>query len=83
MQATPTFHDAALKAKVGDFGRALMGVLREKDAEKGRPNAGFANNMNFGQDLKEVWEKETIEKLKRVRQRWDEKNVFWSPVNRV
>lgn len=80
VQATPTYYDAALKERAEGLGRGLMEALREKDTEKGKPSAGLANNMKFGQNLEELWERETIEKLRRLRQVWDEKEVFWSPV---
>ncbi|KAL9624825.1 MAG: hypothetical protein Q9160_000871 [Pyrenula sp. 1 TL-2023] len=83
VQATPTYHDAALKERAEVLGHGLMEVLRGKDTEKGRPKAGLANNMKFGQDLEELWERGTIEKLRRLRQVWDKEGIFWSPVSRA
>ena len=80
MQAATWYGKPETRAAADEYGREMLGIFREEDAKNEVAPASFANNIRFGQDLEEVYSKDMIGELKRVRQLWDPKGIFWSPV---
>lgn len=80
IQVAPSFTDPASADAVRIFGETALRVLRTDDGNNAMPDAGFANNIRFGQDLGEIFEKEMVMEIKRVKNIWDPKNLFYSPV---
>jgi hypothetical protein len=55
--------------------------VREKDGKDGiKTHYAFANNWNWGQDVRDVYSEEMIEEIKRTKKMWDPESVGWSPV---
>lgn len=80
MQAATWYGKPETRAAADEYGREMLEIFREEDAKNKVAPASFANNIRFGQDLEEVYSKDMIGELKRVRRLWDPKGVFWSPV---
>ena len=80
MQAATWYGNPGTKAAADEYGKEILEIFREEDAKNKVAPASFANNIRFGQDLEEVYSKDMIGELKRVRRLWDPKGVFWSPV---
>ncbi|KAL9114664.1 MAG: hypothetical protein Q9227_001342 [Pyrenula ochraceoflavens] len=80
MQATPTYRRQEDYSKAKALGEAAIAAFREEDDSKHRAKAGFVSNLRFGQDIREVWSESAISDIKAAKQTWDEKSVFWSPV---
>jgi len=80
MQATAWYGKPETGAAADEYGREMLEIFREEDAKNKVAPASFANNIRFGQDLEEVYSKDMIGELMRVRQLWDPKGIFWSPV---
>lgn len=75
---------APVLAKTEEGSKALMkdldkiiGGLRE--ADKGAEARSFANNWRFETDVKEIFSEKVFERVRRVKDVWDERGVFWSP----
>lgn len=80
MQAATWYGKPETRAAADEYGREILEIFREEDAKNKVAPASFANNIRFGQDLEEVYSKDMIGELKRVRRLWDPKGIFWSPV---
>lgn len=80
VQATPWYSKAEDKERSDGFGRTVVEAMRETDAKAGRRKWCFSNNMIAGQDMTEVYRKEQLEEIRRVKNYWDEGGVGWSPV---
>lgn len=80
VQTTAWYGKPETKAAADEYGREALEIFREEDAKNKVAPASFANNLRFGLDLEEVYSRDMIGELKRVRQLWDPKGIFWSPV---
>ncbi|OCL15050.1 FAD-binding domain-containing protein [Glonium stellatum] len=80
MQSTAWYEKPKTKAAADEYGRETLEIFREEDTKNQLAPASFANNIRFGQDMEEVYSKDMIGELKRMRQLWDPEGVFWSPV---
>jgi FAD/FMN-containing dehydrogenase len=79
VQATGWYSDRAIQAAVDQFGSDLVTIMRETDTQQGLEPAVFANNMRFGQDMKEVYSTEMLQELRRLKDTWDPSGVFFTP----
>ncbi|KAF2183135.1 FAD-binding domain-containing protein [Zopfia rhizophila CBS 207.26] len=80
VQCTPWYVDLEGKGWADGFGKAVVECMRCRDTKEGRRRWAFANNVAAGQDMREVYSEEQLEKIRRVKQVWDRGNVGWSPV---
>ncbi|KAK9413751.1 putative FAD-binding PCMH-type domain-containing protein [Seiridium unicorne] len=55
----------------------LMVGFRKGDEHK--PPRSFPNNLRFGMSLDELFNRDKLEDLRRVKHVWDPNNVFWCP----
>jgi FAD/FMN-containing dehydrogenase len=79
IQATGWYSNSATQATADRFGSDLVTIMRESDTRQGLEPAVFANNMRFGQDMKEVYSTEMLQELKRLKETWDPNGVFFTP----
>lgn len=50
-----------------------------READKPRVPRSFPNNLRFGMSLYELFDRERLLELKRIKQIWDADKLFWSP----
>ncbi|KAM0811764.1 putative FAD-binding PCMH-type domain-containing protein [Seiridium cardinale] len=62
---------------VSKFLDDLMAGFRKGDEHT--PPKSFPNNLRFGMSLEELFNRDKLEDLRRVKHIWDPDNVFWSP----
>jgi hypothetical protein len=79
IQATGWYSDKTTQAAADQFGGDLVNIMRETDTKQGLEPAVFANNMRFGQNMKEVYSTEMLQELKRLKHNWDPRGVFFTP----
>ncbi|KAJ4122711.1 hypothetical protein NW768_010151 [Fusarium equiseti] len=75
---------APVLAKTEEGNRAFMKALDEiiaglRKADEGVEARSFANNWRFETDIGEMFSDKMFERVKKVKQVWDERGVFWSP----
>jgi hypothetical protein len=80
-QFTPWYQDVGTRGAAEEAGKRAVGLVREEDERRGLGRVVFANNMLFGMDVGEVYTKEEVEEVRRVKEMWDPEEVFWSPVS--
>jgi FAD/FMN-containing dehydrogenase len=78
-QATGWYSDPATQTAADQFGSDVVAIIRETDTKQGLEPAVFANNMRFGEDMKEVYSIEMLQELKRLKNIWDPSGVFFTP----
>ncbi len=61
---------------VDKFGEDFLHIVRR--TEKGPPKC-FANNQRPGMDMEELYSREKLVELRRIKSKWDPHGVFWSP----
>ncbi|KAF5006226.1 hypothetical protein FDECE_7386 [Fusarium decemcellulare] len=54
-----------------------IAVIRKGD--EGTKPRSFPNNLRFGVNLEEMFDKERLEELRGVKKLWDADGIFWSP----
>lgn len=61
-------------------GRKFLREVKET-AMHGEPGRiiTFANNLALPADLREVYSEDNIQRLEKIKQRWDSNGLFWSP----
>jgi FAD/FMN-containing dehydrogenase len=79
IQATGWYSDRATQTAADHFGRDIVTIMRETDTEQGVEPAVFANNMRYGQDMREVYSAEILQELKRLKDIWDPSGVSFTP----
>ncbi|KAI1053747.1 hypothetical protein LB507_007414 [Fusarium sp. FIESC RH6] len=75
---------APVLAKTEEGNKAFMQALDKiiaglREADEGVEARSFANNWRFETDIGEMFSEKAFERVKKVKQTWDEKGVFWSP----
>ncbi|KAF2151560.1 FAD-binding domain-containing protein [Myriangium duriaei CBS 260.36] len=60
------------------FAKKVKAIYRQDQVDES-PRT-FANNLQFDTKLDEIYTNTQIEELKRVRSRWDNDGLFWSPI---
>ncbi|KAM5349394.1 hypothetical protein ACJ41O_005899 [Fusarium nematophilum] len=56
-----------------------MAVFRESDA--GVTPRSFPNNLRFGMDSEEMFDRKRLTELRHIKEAWDAEGIFWSPYN--
>ncbi|KAH9908974.1 FAD-binding domain-containing protein [Xylariomycetidae sp. FL2044] len=70
----------ACKPDGEQWGRDMLDIVRTEDRAKGLADAILAGNARVEDDMSQILSPEKMEKLRRQKERWDPKGVFWNPV---
>ncbi|KAI3322164.1 FAD-binding domain-containing protein [Xylariaceae sp. AK1471] len=61
------------------YGRDILEIVRTEDSAKGVPNAILAGNARIEADMTEIITSEKIEIMRKRKQQWDPRGIFWNP----
>ncbi|ETS84119.1 hypothetical protein PFICI_02144 [Pestalotiopsis fici W106-1] len=70
-------NDAAGLDAMTDYMTNFVRMMRAGDASS-TPRS-FPNNLRFGIDLEEMFDKHKLAELRRIKHIWDPQGIFWSP----
>lgn len=71
--------DENVRSQAVRLGQDVQGIVRAEDAEKGLSNATMPAVGRVLMEMGDVYTPEVLAQLKKTKERWDPKGVFWSP----